>query len=225
MASFSQWTRRVESTVSSGAAQHSQDVPIGTLTFYTNVFLLAILGVFTLASIPRAVTRFKQRSEWWRGLVFCKISYSILRKYLNSPPSLVKPHQYASPIPPAREDSISTASSRTETASTTFPSQKPHLPPPTRAAPHINSLSARFPTISSFLSLQPVPGYPMHRTFIRLFYFGVLLFPALFRDSVFKNPIREGAIVASQLPWVYALGTKNNIVGVLTGYGYEKVSS
>ncbi|EKM52997.1 uncharacterized protein PHACADRAFT_49775, partial [Phanerochaete carnosa HHB-10118-sp] len=60
--------------------------------------------------------------------------------------------------------------------------------------------------------------------FLLILYFSTLLFAALYRDSVFNNSIREGAIVASQLPWVYMLASKNNIIGTMTGRGYEKLN-
>lgn len=69
----------------------------------------------------------------------------------------------------------------------------------------------------------PIQGYHLGQGLLLVFYFAVLLFAALYRDSVFKNEFREGAIVASQLPWVYILATKNNAIGALVGYGYEKV--
>ena len=58
-----------------------------------------------------------------------------------------------------------------------------------------------------------------------LLYFGVLLFAALFRDSVFTNPVRDAWIAVSQLPFVYALAMKNSAFTVLLGLGYEKVRS
>ena len=67
------------------------------------------------------------------------------------------------------------------------------------------------------------PGYHLGRLLLLLLYFGALLFAALFRDSVFKNNVREGAIVASQLPWLYILATKNNFIGCLLAVGHERV--
>ncbi|EKM48426.1 uncharacterized protein PHACADRAFT_108963, partial [Phanerochaete carnosa HHB-10118-sp] len=71
----------------------------------------------------------------------------------------------------------------------------------------------------------PFPGaWTFGKAFLLILYFSTLLFAALYRDSVFNNSIREGAIVASQLPWVYMLASKNNIIGTMTGRGYEKLN-
>lgn len=90
--------------------------------------------------------------------------------------------------------------------------------------PHVKSLATRFyPITQAFRWPLPIQGYHFGQFLLLLFYFAVLLFGALFRDSVFKNSVREGALVASQLPWLYILATKNNAIGALVGRGYEKV--
>ena len=91
---------------------------------------------------------------------------------------------------------------------------------------HTKSLTSRFYFITNILRFPlPFPGYNLGKGLLLLFYSCVLLFAALYRDSVFKNPTREGAIVASQLPWLYILATKNNALGTLVGKGYDKVSA
>ena len=90
--------------------------------------------------------------------------------------------------------------------------------------PHVKSLSSRFYPLTRVVDLPfVVPGYRLGQGCLLLLYFGTLLFAALYRNSVFKATGREGAIIASQLPWLYILATKNNAIGALVGYGYEKV--
>ena len=73
------------------------------------------------------------------------------------------------------------------------------------------------------LRIPVIPNVTYGRASLLIFYFAVLLFAALYRDSIFKNPERAGAVAASQIPWVYILATKNNAIGILLGYGYERV--
>ncbi|KAJ3765256.1 hypothetical protein FB446DRAFT_625068, partial [Lentinula raphanica] len=40
----------------------------------------------------------------------------------------------------------------------------------------------------------------------------------------FTDTVRFGWITASQLPFVYAFGTKNNVLGMFLGIGYEKIN-
>lgn len=87
------------------------------------------------------------------------------------------------------------------------------------------SLATRFYPITHALRWPlPIHGYHLGQLLLLLFYFAVLLFGALFRDSVFKHSVREGTLVASQLPWMYILATKNNAIGTLVGRGYEKLN-
>lgn len=91
--------------------------------------------------------------------------------------------------------------------------------PPT----HVQALPTRFFSLGCFLRSEIIPDFHVARTLLMLLYFGVLLFAALYKGSIFKSSPRDGVLVASQLPWVYILATKNNAIGTLIGYGYEKV--
>lgn len=91
--------------------------------------------------------------------------------------------------------------------------------PPT----HVQALPTRFFSLGCFLRSEIIPDFHVARTLLMLLYFGVLLFAALYKGSIFKSSPRDGVLVASQLPWVYILATKNNAIGILIGYGYEKV--
>ena len=55
------------------------------------------------------------------------------------------------------------------------------------------------------------------------FYFGVLLFAALYRTNVFTSPLRAGYVAVSQIPWVVVLASKNNIISLLLGIGWDHV--
>ena len=55
------------------------------------------------------------------------------------------------------------------------------------------------------------------------FYFGVLLFAGLYRTSVFTNPLRPGYVAVSQIPWVVVLASKNNVISLLLGIGWDHV--
>jgi len=54
-------------------------------------------------------------------------------------------------------------------------------------------------------------------------YLATLLYPALFQTNPFTDPVRYGWIGVSQLPFVFALASKNNVLGLLLGVGYEKL--
>ncbi|GJF00186.1 iron reductase [Phanerochaete sordida] len=163
---------------------------------WTDVLLLGVLGLCALALAPQLVARLRGRSEWWTGLVL----------YSSKPAS-------------TRDDSSSITARNSRDASVAS------LKGARGAVPHTRSLAARLPRAAAFLR-RPLPlfGRTLGQTALLLLYFGVLLFAALYRGSVFKDSVRAGALAAAQLPWVYALATKNNVIGALLGRGYEKLN-
>ncbi|EED82556.1 iron reductase [Postia placenta Mad-698-R] len=56
------------------------------------------------------------------------------------------------------------------------------------------------------------------------FYFGLLLFAGLYRDSLFTNQMRAAYVAVSQIPFVVALATKNNIISMLIGIGWDHMN-
>ena len=68
-------------------------------------------------------------------------------------------------------------------------------------------------------------GYSIGRALLLLGYSVLMLFVGLDGGNPFVQYIPAGWLGASQLPVVFLLGTKNNLLGVLLGKGYEKVRS
>ncbi|TBU37357.1 hypothetical protein BD309DRAFT_1023657 [Dichomitus squalens] len=53
-----------------------------------------------------------------------------------------------------------------------------------------------------------------------LCYFSTFLYAGLYIPEPLTNPLRAGFVAASQIPVV--VGAKNNLLGMLTGFGYEQ---
>ncbi len=95
-------------------------------------------------------------------------------------------------------------------------------PAPTRVqATHVRSWQMLFPCTTHVLRL-PVLGH-IGGAVICVLYFSLLLFAALYRTSIWTNPVRAAYVAISQIPVVYLLATKNNVLGVLLGTAYDKV--
>lgn len=54
-------------------------------------------------------------------------------------------------------------------------------------------------------------------------YTAAILYAAFYRANPFSSPKRSVFIIASQIPFLYALATKNDIIGLLVGVGYDGV--
>ena len=51
----------------------------------------------------------------------------------------------------------------------------------------------------------------------------IVLYAGLYMSNPLAEPIRAGFVALSQIPVVVIFGTKNNLVGMLIGFGYERV--
>lgn len=82
-----------------------------------------------------------------------------------------------------------------------------------------------FPRINAWLFATLRPGYSIGRALLLVGYTVLMLFVGFDGGNPFVQYIPAGWIGASQLPVAFLLGTKNNLLGVLLGRGYEKVRS
>ncbi|KAI0794915.1 hypothetical protein C8Q75DRAFT_748025 [Abortiporus biennis] len=155
----------------------------GKLVLWIDVFLLSVLGIFTLSALPFLWDRFfGYRDEWKKGHVLYK------------------------------SDSVTTNQDHEIGLTLHRRSRHPFL------------RSSVYHQYRHLRGLTIVPGITTGRATLMFCYFGLLLFAASYRDSVFTNPVRQAYVAISQLPVVYVLATKNNAVGILVGTGYEKLN-
>ncbi|KAF9266856.1 hypothetical protein L218DRAFT_857455 [Marasmius fiardii PR-910] len=55
-------------------------------------------------------------------------------------------------------------------------------------------------------------------------YLSALIYPSVYKTNVFTDPVRFGWISVGQLPFLFLFSTKNNLLGLLMGIGYEKLN-
>ncbi|KAI5121034.1 hypothetical protein M0805_008610 [Coniferiporia weirii] len=199
--------------------------PNASLVYRFDIALLCVVGVFFLAAVPRAVGRLSNVSEWTRGLI------------------LYKGHLNNAPRPP--RTSVSTNLRRYDTNPTSpraFSEQSHTLVrhnvygdgtkewnanPDRHASPpmHVRALSSLVHPVSALFSYPVLPGKSVGKLVLMFLYLGGIIFIVFFNDgNPLASPNRLGFIAASQLPVAVALGTKNNLIGMLIGVGYEKLN-
>ena len=211
---------RNRQAASGAAAPHGPPPPPdydGKVVFWVDIFLVLCLAIFVFPLVLKAFGRLRTRSDWGRGLFICECyavglgtALTFCRRWLSD---------YTKPL----SDDTSSARTIPHIAQTTE-SILEKRGAITQPLPHVKSLASRFYLLTRVIDLQlPFQGYHLGQGLLLILYFGTLLFATLYRSSPFKTTGREGAIVASQLPWLYILATKNNAIGLLVGYGYEKV--
>ncbi|TBU43178.1 iron reductase [Dichomitus squalens] len=79
---------------------------------------------------------------------------------------------------------------------------------------HMRAWQARFPGAMRILRYPMIGRIHTGGVAICALYFGLLLFAALYKISIFKDPQRAGLVAASQIPIVYVLATKNNVLSL-----------
>ncbi|KAJ7153949.1 ferric reductase like transmembrane component-domain-containing protein [Mycena crocata] len=96
---------------------------------------------------------------------------------------------------------------------------KSPCPPPLKPAPSF------LRPVVSVLRSRVVSGLSVTQMIVCVAYLNVLLYPSLYMSTgPFVDYNRFGYISVSQVPFVVALATKNNILGMLLGKGYEKLN-
>lgn len=190
--------------------------------FHINVLTLALFALFAAFTLPRLLTRFSRGSEWSRGYFLYSVTAENARKawkskYHISPPPVESVSRRAAF---SGSDESHTLNSHTHLIRRKDEKgRKLYLPP------HTQSWSGRYHRISAFLGQECVPGYSIGRSIVVLGYFLIILYATVYKSSPFSDPQRAGFIAMSQLPLVFALGTKNNVLGMVLALGYEKVST
>ena len=170
-----------------------------------------------LFALPRAVARLSRATEWKRGLFL----YGPTKSAPGSGSGTTSERKEEAE---ARGTTGSYGGGQSSNATLRLISSgiRPEGTPPPKRMP---SWSARCPGIAWVLGTRVIPGYSVGRVSLLLAWLGVMLYAGLHDSNPFSDPGRAGIVVVGQLPLVFVLGTKNNVVGTLIGQGYERVGA
>ncbi|KAG6327686.1 hypothetical protein ID866_11403, partial [Astraeus odoratus] len=89
---------------------------------------------------------------------------------------------------------------------------------------HMPMLSSLVYPVTSILSRRVHESYTVANILLVTTYTAIIFYVGLYKSNPFTDPLRAGWVVASQIPFVYILATKNNVIGMLLGVGYEKLN-
>ncbi|KAG1732109.1 ferric reductase like transmembrane component-domain-containing protein [Suillus lakei] len=90
--------------------------------------------------------------------------------------------------------------------------------------PHVRAWSSRVPTFANILRYRLDVGFSLGQALVLVIYSAALVYPGFFKSNPFADPLRTGFVAMSQIPVVYLLATKNNLLGMFLGLGYEKLN-
>ncbi|KAL0570998.1 hypothetical protein V5O48_010966 [Marasmius crinis-equi] len=189
------------------------------LIYRIDIFLLALIALLVLFRLPRFLARLWRISEWSTG-------YRLHSKTLAEHPTRrVTFHEESSPGNSQPE--LSTNDNHTLTMEQ-FPGaervSEKGTPVEVVYPPHVASTTRLLRPLLKVLHTRIAPGLSVSHACIMAIYLSVLVFPAFFKTNAFTDPVRFGWITVGQLPFVFLFATKNNLLGLLMGVGYEKLN-
>ena|SRR5882762_1744788 len=183
------------------------------LVFNGDILLLTFFSCFIVVSIPRAFVRLL--SGWRHGHILWSAGNNRRNQMLPPlPPSINAPAE--------KDTDIKSEDSHTFYSHTNLVRHK-HSDASSTSPYHVRTFSSILYPITSILRRRPLPGFSIGQALILGIYSAILNYLTMYMSSIFTDPKRTGFVGMSQIPFVFAFATKNNLLGMLAGFGYEKV--
>lgn len=215
----------LDSTTNSGYTPilQTQPTPVDDtrLVLDMTFFILAFFAFFAVLGWPRLFTRFSRFSEWTHGhFVYHSTKPQRRPPAPNPRPTISRPLEarYEEGRKAPSSDDDHTPVSHAGLARRELARDNRHSLPP-----HCRSWSGIFQRLSAALNTQLDGDLSIGRCIILTCYFSILLYASLYRSNPFQDYLRTGYVSTAQIPIIYALGTKNNLLGRCLSKGYEKV--
>ncbi|KAJ3823188.1 ferric reductase like transmembrane component-domain-containing protein [Lentinula raphanica] len=184
-----------------------------------DIILLSIIALLFLLRLPRFLARLYRFSEWTSGLVLRnrpyhtrtsasrRVQFSVGNNSSMNDLSTDESHvMYQDKMSAQRTPQVQGG-----IASSAYP-------------PHVSNCPTFFRPLLKLLHARVNTGVSFSHMAMMIVWTGAVVFPAFYMTEAFTDPVRFGWITASQLPFVYAFGTKNNVLGMFLGIGYEKIN-
>ncbi|KAI6169660.1 hypothetical protein EDD17DRAFT_23150 [Pisolithus thermaeus] len=210
----------------SALTSNSSDLDI-TLAYHLDIVIAIVILLFALFNVPRAVARFANPSERFRGHL---LRYVPLRRKPRINLNTQSIYLYSDPEKSAIDlndssegcsttfkalPALPTQSLRNATGSSPFGGQKPvHMP----------MLSSLVHPVTSILGYSVHEGYTVGQVLLMAGYAAMIFYCGFYKSNPFSDPLRAGWVAISQIPFAYIFASKNNVVGALVGVGYEKLN-
>ncbi|KAF8443885.1 hypothetical protein L210DRAFT_3395367 [Boletus edulis BED1] len=198
-------------------------VNASNLVLHIDILIAALVTVFALSTLPRALARFSSATEWRHGHILRSIRLGSRRplneKRLSPQVASSSGHEY---LP----DGVLSEESHTYFSHTNLlrHGSTRTLGSVSNLPPHVRAWSSVLPQIGGFLRYRLDAGFSVGQALILGLYAAILVYAAFLSSNPFEDPARMAFVAMSQIPIVYMLGTKNNLVGMCVAMGYEKLN-
>lgn len=236
-------------TAAGGGGGFSGGSPDKLISVWVDYSALIVVAFFMLVALPRFLARLGSNgtSGWTSGLLLYKASIpSYLKPTGVGTNNARSARLYRQPTNTTLRGDIEADSSQSHTLaahgygygqSYEFNKHPAHssssavhltgtTSPSVHAPVHLRSPSSLLHPISSLFTYSYAPGKSIGGALLTLAcVVGLLIAVFINGGDPLVDPERTGWISIALVPIVVALGTKNNLVGLLVGVGYERVRS
>ncbi|KAJ6465131.1 hypothetical protein DFH09DRAFT_1225660 [Mycena vulgaris] len=212
----------INSTVPSPSSTAAATAPASTadvsaFVYHINIFILALAATVWLYRLPRAIARLWRASEWTNG--------HRLRHIDRPPPA-------PTVVMSSRGAYLTTKELESDASHTTFSHIKHARRVNAKGAPihvsyppHVATSMPLLRPLSAPLSTRIAPGFTLAQVMVLLVYTSVLIYPTCVATAgPFVDLDRAAWIALSQLPLVILFASKNNVLGMMLGAGYENLN-
>ena len=184
-----------------------------SLVYHVDLFLIVLVALYALARLPRLIALFGTSREWIDGHFLHRGPVRPTRRHLTPDTGAYPLKESSSPS----DDTHSPYPYAFNASNEKWRASALRLPTHAAACPRV------LRPLMTPLRVRIAPGFSVAQFLVLSVYFISLLYAGFFRANIFTDGSRTGWIAVAQLPFVFAFAQKNNIVGAILGYGYEKV--
>jgi len=185
-----------------------------SLVYHINLLFVALLAMYAIIRLPRLLSLLCIPSEWKNGHILRYTPYRPKRRLVQAIHSAYPPPKdYETDQSHTLYSYAYHVQRLTEKGSPVMMNPPPHIPvciKPLR--PLLTPLRARI-----------APGFSVAQLLVMATYFYSLFYVAFYKSNIFTGSARTGWICIGQMPVIFAFSQKNNVLGSVLGYGYEKV--
>lgn len=215
---------KAKATATAKAAAAAPAINQAMLVYHLDIGLICFAGLIILLALPRMLARLSRLSAWAEGTIFRRVTIAspLFLTQRFDPSKFVSTDEVDVEKDFVNVD-VTSSGTHSDTAvnwSTSTLNVSAVNGPPV----YMPSWSTLFPWAYFVLSSKVRPGYSLGYCIILLAYTAVVMYVSLVDVDLFSSPSRLGWVAASQIPVIFILATKNNVLGTLIGMGYEKLN-
>jgi len=185
-----------------------------SIVYNINMLFIALIAMYTIIRLPRLLSLLRVPSEWKNGHILYYTPYRPQRRLVQAIRSAYPP-----PEDYATNESHTLYSHAHHVKRLTEKGAPVTMDPP----PHIPACIKSLRPLLTPLRARIAPGFSVAQLLVISMYFYSLLYAALYKSNIFTDSARTGWISIGQMPFVFIFAQKNNVLGSILGYGYEKV--